>query len=178
MQDLALSQSAADPPQVPDHSTIETSEHAYAQSGIPVTTNEPHSHPVHQPQSWRAQVRYFEAMAALPDWMKVRERFAALLYSQAPLPQRLESLRAEIRALECGTDLSLELDSMARSAADNREAPFLDVGKDLITYCDSRLYQEMGDRGEDARGLLEFLECKRKDEEMRRRKASGDPVDD
>lgn len=117
-------------------------------------------------------------MANLPDWMRVRERFAALLYSQAPLLQRLESLRAEIQTLDCSADLNLELDSMARSAADDREAPFLDVGKDLITYCDSQLYQGMEDRGEDGRGLLEFLECKRKEEEVRRRKVPDNSVDD
>ena len=116
-------------------------------------------------------------MAALPDWMKVRECFVTLLYSHAPLPQRLESIREEVQMLSCGTDLDLELDSMARSAADNREAPFLDVGKDLITYCDSQLYREMEVRGGDARGLLEFLECKREEEE-RRRKAPHTLVQD
>ena len=32
---------------------------------------------------------------------------------------------------------------MARSAADNREAPFLDVGKNLLTYCDQELCERL-----------------------------------
>ena len=45
---------------------------------------------------------------------------------------------------------------MARSAADNREAPFLDVGMDLLMYCDSRLCRELEARGEDPRWVSEL----------------------
>jgi len=110
-------------------------------------------------------------MTASTDWMAVRGRLADILYNSAPLSDRLEVLRAELSQIEHGLHVPyLELDSMTRSAAENREAPFLDVGKELLTYCDSHFYRQMEIRGEDPRWLPDLRRHEQEQaDELRRR---------
>jgi hypothetical protein len=94
-------------------------------------------------------------MATSTDWI-VRQRPACgpVLYGPAPLATRYETICKELEPLRNGYSLFAvrqELESMARSAADDREAPFLDVGKNLLTYWDQELYREVEAGGEDPR---------------------------
>ena len=104
------------------------------------------------------------------DWMAVRGKLASILYSPAPLAERLESLRAEFRRLGPSV-LSMELESMARSAYDNRENPFLDVGKDLLIYCDEQHYRALANRGETPRWIPDL---RRHEQERRLREEQDD----
>lgn len=111
-------------------------------------------------------LRYCKAMSTSTDWLSVRERIASILYSHQPLADRYEALCRELESVRNGYSLfavRLELESMARSAEDKREAPFLDVGKNLLIYCDQELYREAEARGEDPRWITDL---RRREQEL------------
>jgi hypothetical protein len=114
-----------------------------------------------------------QAVNPSTNWMAIRSRLAKILYSDEPLRKRYQAIHKEFETLKGRDALSnvrMEFDSMARSAADNRERPFRIVGKDLLTYCDSELYRELEARGEDPRWITELRrhEQEQTGEEMRR----------
>jgi hypothetical protein len=121
-------------------------------------------------------------MANSPEWQAIRDRFADILYSNAPLAERMESLVTEIDQLKRShgiyTELDMELDSMARSAAENRNAPFLDVGKGLLTFCDSKLYAQLVMRGEDPRWIASLRQHEEEQaDELRQREMEEENLD-
>ena len=114
-------------------------------------------------------------MISSTDWIAVRGRLGTILYGQASLADRYEALCQELEPLRKGYSLFAvrqELESMARSAADNREAPFLDVGKNLLVYCDQELYRQVEARGEDPRWITELRRHEEQEADKLRRQAS------
>lgn len=129
----------------------------------------------------RQKARFIiKGMVTSPSWMAVRERLAVILYSGAPLVDRYNNICKELEPLNRGyaaLGVRLELDSMARSAADSRESPFLDVGKDLLTYCDSQLYRELEAQGEDPRWITELRRHEQEIAERERLRETEEELD-
>ena len=114
--------------------------------------------------------RYCRHMvSSSPDWRALRERLSVILHNGAPLLDRYRTLLSELEQMpqHCYAiyAVRLELESMARSAKEGRELPFLNVGKDLLVYCDSRLYQDLRLRGEDPRWVAELSRSEQQDAE-------------
>jgi hypothetical protein len=123
---------------------------------------------------------YFRRMVASVDWLAVKNRIAVILYSPAPLAERYTAICKELEPLDRRnftlSGVRIELDSMARSASEGREAPFLLVGKDLLTYCYSRLYREIESRGEDPRWITRLQEHEEEQADEERECETGSDV--
>ncbi len=70
------------------------------------------------------------------SWLSLRDRIAGILYDDESLIDRFKSVAAAVQKIgPRATQVEPELASMRRAAQENREKPFLLVGREILVWC-------------------------------------------